>query len=75
MEINGVSAYVIKMTISSAKTFVSFNVRLMDPNALFESEEPIYCCLQLLDSTKYITLQELESTYLKQSISYQLLHK
>ena len=61
MGIAGVTAYVIKMPRCATTIFVSFNVRLMDPKPLFElSAEPIYCCVQLLHSTKYITLKELQ---------------
>ena len=61
MGITGVTAYVIKMASSPTTIFVSFNVRLIDLKLLFElSAESIYCCLQLLHSTKYITLQELQ---------------
>ena len=61
MGITEVTAYVIKMASSPTTIFVSFNVRLIDFKLLFElSAESIYCCLQLLHSTKYITLQELQ---------------
>ena len=61
MGITGVTAYVIKMPSSPTTIFVSFNVRLwILSHCLKLSVEPRYCCLQLLNSTKYIALQELQ---------------
>ena len=62
MGITGVTAYVIKMLSSPTTIFVSFNVRLMDPKPLFEIKCRTYILLfTILHSTKYITLQELQS--------------
>ena len=64
MGITGVAAWVSKMPSSPTMDFIGFNVRVMDLNCCLKlSAEPIYCCLQLLHSTrytKYITLQDLQ---------------
>ena len=58
----------LKMPSSLKTIFLGLKVKLMDLNHCLKlSSEPIYSCLQLLHSTKYITFQELQcnSTQLK----------
>ena len=59
MGITGVTAYVINMPSSPKTIFVSLMLDLSILNLCLKLRaEPKYWCLQLLHSTKYITLKE-----------------